>query len=1552
MELIKNLFKRTILIVVLISVLMTFLATPASYAKLELEDGEFYYAGTTEGAYVPTANIFSWLVNNIGDIADWILGLITMGFRMVFVGWTALLEKILTWALESTTGVAADGSLVSSSTDLSSLTDSSNNITVEAIVYNKVAAFNIDFFELEFDATTSGTGNKLFCKHCKKAVEECLPDTVTNPVKVAGEEYVAAEDEYNSYTSSLVGIGTGENELRKAAKEKVNQKAKARQDAIDNILKTSSCGCNGCENCEKYLNQLAAREPIIIKLRMLVATWYSIIRFLAMAAMLVILIAIGIKMAISTIASDKAVYKRMLVDWVVGVIILFMIHYFMIFCIHMNGVIIKVIEDSAQSINEVQMKQLFDDGDGKIANTELEVKVYEEVRTRAYDARLINGMLGMVMYMTLVFFAFKYTIIYLKRYLTILVLTLMGPAVGVAYALQKALSGRSSALSTWMKEYIMNVIIQIVHALLYAVFISQAMLLSLQSVAGILFAIVLMNYVSKADELFKKIFNFGGGDSLLGHTENAMQATMQGIQTAKGLATGAKPVMNMAKGEVKLAKAGVAAAVGLGAGAAAGAVAAVKDIAGTYRKNDSGKDRNPPPPSLDEGNEAENESGESLPTPKPMGKREQRKADDERLLDEGGTRLRQDVEAAAKKVNEIKVSKPSSTDSKAKKEYNKKLQIAKQQQAEAIQKYARFQQITNPSTFANLGGKFKRSIELENYFDTTEGVAPTLNSVTVKHAPMKGPKHVWESAVHGARVGSSFMNGRTTFNPKTFSFENSGTKGVLNMYKHFTPSNFFAFTEADKKQMKAITGTMGKALLGMGSVFLGWGMLVAEPKKGMALIAVGRSGWKKAFGKNLKVNGGNGRYSFVGFGSHSVNTIKNSALLRAKQEHAALVAQGIKTDYPSLAEKLKSGEASAITIGELGGELGPLFMTKNSPYSQVATAAMIERYGGRKTRFLKNRAIGAQMDDFARHYAKQQRKQMAEFIEEATEMEELAIEARIEYRKSRLENEVLTPEQKEEIEKVLEAEKKDLESIRDVLKNQNQEYDIDSEGDIVEVKKDSDKDNIDMIFAEILLEAEKDLKRYAGENDKDTSKTIAKKYDVGTEDLVLENGNKPISQKDIELINKEIDEILIKISQGKEVNLDSEIEQDRVIQLLSAKLAKKGLLANGQNAEVLFRKGRQGLKANLKKKAAKRNAALEVTSKKLEQAFSPEGATAIQELIKDIVKEKAESGKKEEQDVEITVMDVMERINRTEDGSLHIKAADGTKKASIRDGSSGVPNADGSPEVSNRDGSSRVSSRDGSSGVSNVDDSSNVPTGDGSAVVAGKLPLDSKEIEVLQQFMQVTRPTAPLAIKKVEKSKAKTLTNEAAKTARETKLQQAMLAMIEDIPESVETTEGTGTQTRNSTQDILAQLTKREADYVTSTVKDLLELKELNKETAELKRDKVKGPKTYVNAVKAESTSRIEVATLEREILIEQSRTDKPQAEIEITVDSLTKNLAEAKVKLQKQEDATAIIGPVVDITKFVQRGFRNDAVEELSIQGAADKIKKKTKAKPKKKRK
>ena len=59
-----------------------------------------------------------------------------------------------------------------------------------------------------------------------------------------------------------------------------------------------------------------------------VATWYYAIRNLTIAIMLIILIYIGIKMAISTVASEKAEYKRMLVSWLVGFLIIFVIHFF------------------------------------------------------------------------------------------------------------------------------------------------------------------------------------------------------------------------------------------------------------------------------------------------------------------------------------------------------------------------------------------------------------------------------------------------------------------------------------------------------------------------------------------------------------------------------------------------------------------------------------------------------------------------------------------------------------------------------------------------------------------------------------------------------------------------------------------------------------------------------------------------------------------------------------------------------------------------------------------------------------------------------------------------------------------------------------------------------------------------------------------------------------------------------------------------------------------------------------------------------------------------
>lgn len=405
---IKKFCEKIILIVVTISILLSFTATPISNAGLGLKEGEFYYSGTTKGTYVVSEGIFSWLIDNLGKIADWLLGLITMGVRMVFVGWAALIEKLLTWSLETTAGMNNNGGLVVDSTDVTAIGDSSGNITVQAIVYNQVPLFDINFFKLETDKTVSGTGQVLKCKTCGRTCEACCNIT-------------------DKYPDGNVPDNVERYEMI----------------CKDTIEGTNPCECNRCDSCEMYVANWNAEKPLVIQIREFVAMWYTIIRLLSMVAMLIVLIAVGLKMTLSTIASEKAVYKRMFVDWVVGMIILFAMHYLIFFIITINETLVNTVKETANSINKTQIqfvnagKKGEEEGTQEVTDDEVEISLYEEIRTRAYDARLSVGLSGMIMYITLIYFAIRYSIVYLKRYLTVIVLTLMAPPLGVAYALQK-----------------------------------------------------------------------------------------------------------------------------------------------------------------------------------------------------------------------------------------------------------------------------------------------------------------------------------------------------------------------------------------------------------------------------------------------------------------------------------------------------------------------------------------------------------------------------------------------------------------------------------------------------------------------------------------------------------------------------------------------------------------------------------------------------------------------------------------------------------------------------------------------------------------------------------------------------------------------------------------------------------------------------------------------------------------------------------------------------------------------------------------------------------
>lgn len=253
----------------------------------------------------------------------------------------------------------------------------------------------------------------------------------------------------------------------------------------------------------------------VLILKEAIATWYYLIRTISIAVMLLALIFIGIKMATTTIASEKAFFQRMLFDWVAGMILVFGIHYIMIFILQLNETMLDMISKTADSIYEADPSEYGGIENQSKTNDDIEVSIFDTVRTRAYDPKLINGTTGMVMYAFLVYYAYKFTFIYFKRYLTVAVLTVAAPVVAVSYALNKVVSGKTKIFSNWLKEYFFNVILQTIHAIIYVTFVLSALKLSLNSISGMFLAFMLLNFMSKADKIFRTIFNIGGNGSLV-----------------------------------------------------------------------------------------------------------------------------------------------------------------------------------------------------------------------------------------------------------------------------------------------------------------------------------------------------------------------------------------------------------------------------------------------------------------------------------------------------------------------------------------------------------------------------------------------------------------------------------------------------------------------------------------------------------------------------------------------------------------------------------------------------------------------------------------------------------------------------------------------------------------------------------------------------------------------------------------------------------------------------------------------------------------------------
>lgn len=114
--------------------------TSVNYSK-------FFFNGVPDGKYsLAKRSFWQVIIDSILQVIDFIVNLILYIIRAVFVGFTAIMENILSWVVNivSDTNVE-DPSIPISSTEAST-SDSDTKITVDKILFNKLELFDINVF--------------------------------------------------------------------------------------------------------------------------------------------------------------------------------------------------------------------------------------------------------------------------------------------------------------------------------------------------------------------------------------------------------------------------------------------------------------------------------------------------------------------------------------------------------------------------------------------------------------------------------------------------------------------------------------------------------------------------------------------------------------------------------------------------------------------------------------------------------------------------------------------------------------------------------------------------------------------------------------------------------------------------------------------------------------------------------------------------------------------------------------------------------------------------------------------------------------------------------------------------------------------------------------------------------------------------------------------------------------------------------------------------------------------------------------------------------------
>lgn len=306
---------------------------------------------------------------------------------------------------------------------------------------------------------------------------------------------------------------------------------------------------DGAEDIEENRIVTSANNSAM-ELKSTIAKWYYTLRNLAVVSLMIVLLYIGIRILIASVASEKAKYKQMIKDWIVAICLIFVMQYIMVFANNFVDVIVGLFSNVAgQNLHMVAVEKPDAElvnglkriglGDYVANNGDLriETNLMGKVRVLAQEQSGTALYIGYAMcFLVLVFYTVYFCLVYAKRLLWTMFLTIIAPLVAVSYPLDKIGDGKSQAFDLWLKEYIFNLVIQPFHLLIYIVFVSSA-----YDLAGnnVIYSLIALGFMIPAEKFLRKMFGFDKTTTagLMGSVAGAALA-MKGLQKVERFGKG------------------------------------------------------------------------------------------------------------------------------------------------------------------------------------------------------------------------------------------------------------------------------------------------------------------------------------------------------------------------------------------------------------------------------------------------------------------------------------------------------------------------------------------------------------------------------------------------------------------------------------------------------------------------------------------------------------------------------------------------------------------------------------------------------------------------------------------------------------------------------------------------------------------------------------------------------------------------------------------------------------------------------------------------------